>query len=77
MPATVRTPPLPAELNDDKVYTFDVLAECGGFSVDTLQRQITAGIGPTVTRLSPRRVGIRGRHWREWLDARAERRGTQ
>jgi hypothetical protein len=36
----------------------------------TLRRLIRAGIGPQMTMLSPRRVGIRGRHGSAWLDSR-------
>jgi predicted DNA-binding transcriptional regulator AlpA len=42
-----------------------------GFSYWTLHRQIKNGTGPKLTRLSPRRLGIRGDHWLQWLDSRA------
>ncbi len=60
-------------LQDDKVYPIppfcrDVL----GVSVDTFRRICRAGEGPPITRLSKTRIGIRGRHGKEWLDGRAK-----
>jgi hypothetical protein len=36
-----------------------------------LRRLIDAGDGPVITRLSPRRLGIRVSHGDAWLDSRA------
>jgi predicted DNA-binding transcriptional regulator AlpA len=57
----------------DHVRSFQVTAELLGISVPTLRRMISAGTGPTVTRLSERRVGIRDSHRTAWLDARADK----
>jgi hypothetical protein len=35
----------------------------------TLRRRIADGTGPKITKISARRIGVRGRHYREWLDA--------
>lgn len=56
----------------DRVMPFPAWCERCGFSEATGRRLIKAGRGPTVTWLSERRMGIRERHHREWLDARAE-----
>jgi hypothetical protein len=32
---------------------------------------IKSGRGPVITHLSERRIGVRGRHHRDWLDQRA------
>jgi hypothetical protein len=56
---------------DDRVLKFRVFAEIAGISVVTLRRCIAAQDGPIVTRLSQRRIGIRVRDGRAWLDARA------
>jgi predicted DNA-binding transcriptional regulator AlpA len=54
---------------DDRVLTFDEAADVSNFSVATLRRRIADGAGPRVVRLSTRRVGIRLRDLRAWLDA--------
>jgi predicted DNA-binding transcriptional regulator AlpA len=43
-------------------------AGIAGVSVSTLLRRMAAGEGPQVTRLSPRRCGVRVDHLRQWLD---------
>jgi predicted DNA-binding transcriptional regulator AlpA len=58
-------------LADDRVLTLSEFAEIAGISLVTLRRMIAAHSGPIVTKLSERRLGIRVRHAREWLDARA------
>lgn len=57
--------------NEDRVLTLSEFAINACISLVTLRRLIARGEGPTVTKLSPRRLGIRVRHAREWLDARA------
>jgi predicted DNA-binding transcriptional regulator AlpA len=58
-------------LADDRVLTLSEFAKIAGISLVTLRRRIAAHDGPIVTKLSERRLGIRVRHAREWLDARA------
>ena len=72
MQAQAADPLLP--LADDRILTLKTAAEVAGLGLPTLRRRIVAGDGPTVTRLSPRRVGVRVGHLRAWLDARAEAR---
>ena len=57
--------------NEDCVLSLSQFASNSGISLVTLRRSIARGEGPTVTKLSTRRLGIRLRHAREWLDARA------
>jgi hypothetical protein len=57
--------------NEDCVITLSQFASNTGISLVTLRRLIARGEGPAVTKLSARRLGIRVRHAREWLDARA------
>jgi predicted DNA-binding transcriptional regulator AlpA len=57
--------------NEDCVLTLSQFASNTGISLVTLRRLIARGEGPAVTKLSARRLGIRVRHAREWLDARA------
>jgi len=59
--------------DDDRVLSLPEFSKLAGISYVTLRRLIAAGAGPTVTRLSKRRLGIRIRHAREWLDSRVER----
>jgi hypothetical protein len=63
--------PYPLGLADDRVLTLSEFAKIAGISLVTLRRRIAAHDGPIVTKLSERRLGIRVRHAREWLDARA------
>lgn len=71
----LRTPiPLPPGLSglaDDQVLKISEFAKIAGISVITLRRGIAANDGPITTRLSKRRIGIRVRHGRAWLDSRA------
>jgi hypothetical protein len=57
----------------DRVRSLAETAALLGISIATLRRMITAGTGPTVTRLSPRRLGIRDSHRAAYLDANAGR----
>jgi predicted DNA-binding transcriptional regulator AlpA len=57
--------------DQDRVLTLFEFATLAGISLVTLRRLIARGEGPTVTKLSTRRLGIRMRHAGEWLDARA------
>ena len=76
MPCRIPTPleqvsPHPVGLADDRVLSLSEFAEIAGISLVTLRRMIAARNGPIVTKLSERRLGIRVRHARQWLDARA------
>lgn len=62
-----------ANIDPDRVSSFAEWCERCGFSEATGRRIIAAGEGPIVTRLSTHRIGIRERHYREWLDARADK----
>jgi hypothetical protein len=66
-----RPPALPGALDADRIYSFDEFARILGISAHTLRRLIHSGAGPTVTWMSPRRGGIRGRHGVAWLDSRS------
>jgi hypothetical protein len=61
----------PRDLADDQVLTLPDFAKIAGISVPTLRRRIAGGDGPVITKLSERRIGIRVRHGRAWLDERA------
>jgi predicted site-specific integrase-resolvase len=63
--------PLAEARDPDSVSSFDEWCERVGISPATGRRLIAAGKGPTITRLSERRMGIRERHHLEWLDGRA------
>ena len=56
-----------------KVRSLRETANLAGVSLDTLRRRIADGTGPVVTRVSPRRCGIRVDHFQAWLDACAEK----
>jgi predicted DNA-binding transcriptional regulator AlpA len=59
----------------DPVRSLREFAALASISVSTLRRLINTGDGPPVTRLSPRRIGIRISHGDAWLDARAGKAG--
>jgi hypothetical protein len=63
--------PCPIGMADDQVLTLTEFAKLAGISLVTLRRRIAAHDGPIITKLSERRIGIRMRHGRAWLDARA------
>jgi predicted transcriptional regulator len=71
MPSLDQASSHPLGLADDRVLTLSEFANIAGISLVTLRRIIAARSGPIVTKLSERRLGIRVRHAREWLDARA------
>ena len=56
----------------DFVISINEFSKLAGVSIATARRLIAAQDGPIVTRLSQRRLGVRMRHVREWLDARTE-----
>ena len=60
---------------DDEVIGLKESARIASISLSTLRRQIEAGGGPAVVRLSPRRVGIRWCVLRAWLKQCEEQSG--
>jgi hypothetical protein len=62
----------PGTLAPDRVYSFREFATLANISIETLRRLIRTGNGPTVTWMSKRRGGIRGRHASTWLDSKAK-----
>jgi hypothetical protein len=55
----------------DRVRSIKETADLLGIGIATLRRMIAAGEGPIVTRVSPRRLGIRDSHRTAFLDANA------
>jgi hypothetical protein len=66
---------LSADWGDDEVRSVKEWCRTANFSPATGRRQIKAGNGPTITRLSERRIGVTGRNYRAWL-ARSELRNN-
>jgi predicted DNA-binding transcriptional regulator AlpA len=56
----------------DCIRTVKLTAEILGIGEPSLRKLIREGRGPTVTRLSPRRIGIRDSHREAWLAARQD-----
>lgn len=56
--------------NDNRVLSFRQWCELNGISFATGRRIINAGIGPTITQLSPRRIGVTVANNRAWQAAR-------
>jgi hypothetical protein len=67
---SITDPPLPSHADDDCVMTIQQWAARAGMSYPTARRVITAGEGPTITRLSPNRIGITFGAHRAWLKDR-------
>lgn len=59
--------------DDDVVDPFKVWCSERGFSESTGRRLIESGDGPAIVRLSARRIGVRRKDGRAWLEARTER----
>jgi hypothetical protein len=57
----------------DRVRSLAETAALLGISIATLRRMISAGTGPIITRMSPRRLGIRDSHRAAYLDAHASK----
>jgi hypothetical protein len=57
-----------SDWSDDEVRSFRAWCETCGISPETGRRIIKSGQGPLITHLSDRRIGVRGRHHRHWLD---------
>jgi hypothetical protein len=56
----------------DRVLTFAEWCQLNRISASTGRRVIARGDGPTITRLSDRRIGITARNDREWKNRRGE-----
>jgi predicted DNA-binding transcriptional regulator AlpA len=56
---------------DDRVLTLAEAAHLSGVSTATFRRLMRSPTGPVVTALSSRRLGVRVKHLRQWLDGRA------
>lgn len=64
--------PTPDTPDYDRVDSLIDFCRQVNVSPPTMRRLIRKGEGPTITKLSDRRIGVRRRHGREWLDARAK-----
>jgi hypothetical protein len=69
MPRLNPKPPIPTLLSPDQVYSAEVTAQILNISIATLRRMWADGQGPRSRRLSPRRLGVRGRDLLAYLDA--------
>jgi len=61
----------PFALADNRVLTFSEWCAFNSFSQRTGRRLIKRGDGPTITQLSPKRIGITVANDRDWKAARA------
>jgi hypothetical protein len=59
--------------DDDVVDSFKDWCIACDISEDTGRRLIANGVGPAIVRLSERRIGIRRKDNRAWLESRTER----
>jgi hypothetical protein len=64
--------PLERDADLDRVTSFLAWCQRIGVSPATGRRLLSSGEGPRITRLSERRIGVRERDHRAWLDARSE-----
>ena len=60
-----------ANPDDHRVLSFRHWCELNGLSLSTGRRIISAGTGPIITQLSPRRIGITIANNRAWQESRA------
>lgn len=56
------------DIEQNRVLTLPYAAEMLGMSARTLRRQSETGQGPKIIRLSERRIGIRIKDLREWME---------
>jgi predicted DNA-binding transcriptional regulator AlpA len=61
----------------DRVVSLKQAADYTSLSIATLQRLIDRGEGPSVTQLSPRRIGFRESTLNKWLNARVRQQGDE
>jgi hypothetical protein len=57
-------------IDDDRVMSFKQWCILNGVSERTGRRLLDGGDGPTITRLSPRRIGVSVRNNRAWQASR-------
>jgi predicted DNA-binding transcriptional regulator AlpA len=62
----------PQNTQTDRVLPLSEFAALADISMSTLSRLRAEGQGPTVTRLSARRLGVRASDAEAWLRARAQ-----
>src|SRR5258708_7130072 len=62
--------PIAGDVSDDQILPLDEVARLLGVSVDTVKR--LGADGPVITHVSARHRGVRVKHFRAWLDARAQ-----
>lgn len=66
--------PHPSGIPDgDRIISVKQWCAAAGFSYSTGKTLLKRDQGPTITRLSPRRIGIRIRDYQAWADARREK----
>ena len=58
----------------DRVLSLDEWAALACISKSNAEKMIARGEGPTITRMSRKRIGVRLRHHAAWLDQCAEHR---
>lgn len=56
-------------VDDLEVMSFEKAAVIAGYSTKHLERLVKAGVGPKVTKVGPRRRGVRVDHMREWIES--------
>jgi predicted DNA-binding transcriptional regulator AlpA len=67
-----RNPPLlPTDFDSDRLVSPEVAAQLMGLSLATLRRMWSEGEGPRRSRISARRLGVKLRDLRDFLDQRA------
>jgi hypothetical protein len=57
--------------NDHRVLSFRQWCELNGISPATGRRLIGSGVGPVITQLSPRRIGITVANNARWIESRS------
>jgi predicted DNA-binding transcriptional regulator AlpA len=67
----VKSSSLPDSFDSDRVVSPKDAAALLGISLPTLHRMWATGAGPRRRQISPRRIGVRLRDLRDYLDQRA------
>ena len=60
-----------AHPDDHRVLSFRQWCELNGISMSTERRIIAAGVGPVITQLSPRMIGVTVANNHAWVESRA------
>lgn len=63
---------IPSTLAGARVRSLREAAALLGVSISTIRREVRAGTGPKLVRLSPRRVGISEADLAAWLQSRRQ-----